>query len=39
MLQGVPEHTSEDATLKICLQEIDRCKKDNVMPYFLNMTR
>jgi len=39
MVQGVPEHTSEDATLKICLQEIDRCKEDNIMPYFLNMVR
>ena len=39
IMQGVPEHTAEDITLKTCLREIDRCKEDNIMPYFLNMTR
>ena len=37
--QGVPRETPEEDTLKTCLEEINRCREDNGMPYFLNMTR
>ncbi|KAK2172235.1 hypothetical protein NP493_979g00022 [Ridgeia piscesae] len=36
---GVPKDYSEEFTLRTCLGEIDRCREDNVMPFFLNMTR
>ena len=38
-LQGVPKDTTTEETLRTCLGEIDRCYADNIMPFFLNMTR
>ncbi|XP_048581022.1 TPR repeat-containing protein DDB_G0287407 isoform X2 [Nematostella vectensis] len=35
---GVPKDSSTEETVRICLEEIDRCYRDNVMPYFLNLT-
>ncbi|KAJ8026575.1 Telomerase protein component 1 [Holothuria leucospilota] len=36
---GVPKDTTTEETLRMCLGEIDRCYQDNVMPFFLNLTR
>ena len=38
-IQGVPKDTTSEETLRMCLGEIDRCYQDNVMPFFLNLTR
>ncbi|XP_013381732.1 TPR repeat-containing protein DDB_G0287407 isoform X2 [Lingula anatina] len=35
---GVPKNTSDELVLRTCLEEIDRCIKENNMPYFINMT-
>ena len=37
--QGIPKDTTTEMTLRMCLGEIDRCYNDNVMPFFLNLTR
>ncbi|XP_013383728.1 NACHT and WD repeat domain-containing protein 2 [Lingula anatina] len=34
---GVPKNTSNELVLRTCLEEIDRCVKENTMPYFINM--
>ena len=39
LLQGVPKDSNTEGTLRACLGEIDRCYQDNIMPFFLNMTR
>lgn len=42
VVQGIPDELSKDNyefTIKTCLHEIDRCYQDNIMPYFINMTR
>ncbi|XP_019618300.1 PREDICTED: telomerase protein component 1-like [Branchiostoma belcheri] len=35
---GIPKDTTTEFTLRTCLEEIDRCYEDNIMPFFLNMT-
>ncbi|XP_074657170.1 telomerase protein component 1-like [Tubulanus polymorphus] len=35
---GIPKFTSTAETIATCMEEIDRCKQDNVQPFFLNMT-
>jgi len=39
MLQGVPKDFTSEGTLRACLGEIDRCYTENIMPFFVNMTR
>eukprot|EP00794_Sanderia_malayensis_P003244 gene3244-3725_t len=34
---GVPKDTPSEETIKICLEELDRCYEDNVAPFFLNL--
>jgi len=38
-MQGVPKDFTSEGTLRACLGEIDRCYSENVMPFFVNMTR
>jgi len=38
-LQGVPKDFTSEGTLRACLGEIDRCYAENIMPFFVNMTR
>ncbi|XP_070560675.1 TPR repeat-containing protein DDB_G0287407-like [Ptychodera flava] len=35
---GVPKDSTDEETLRTCLEEIDRCYAENKFPYFLNMT-
>ncbi|CAH1785090.1 unnamed protein product [Owenia fusiformis] len=35
---GVPKDSTTETTLRTCLEEIDRCYQDNIMPFFVNMT-
>eukprot|EP00164_Ancoracysta_twista_P008120 GFYU01011654.1.p1 GENE.GFYU01011654.1~~GFYU01011654.1.p1 ORF type:complete len:1278 (+),score=400.29 GFYU01011654.1:54-3836(+) len=34
---GVPRDTTTDATVRIRLEEIERCREENEFPYFLNL--
>ncbi len=34
---GVPKDSSSEATLRACLGELDRCRRDNTHPFFLNL--
>lgn len=38
-MQGVPKDFTSEGTLRACLGEIDRCYNENIMPFFVNMTR
>jgi len=38
-MQGVPKDFTSEGTLRACLGEIDRCYSENIMPFFVNMTR
>jgi len=38
-MQGVPKDVTSEGTLRACLGEIDRCYAENIMPFFVNMTR
>ncbi|KAK2162086.1 hypothetical protein LSH36_104g03069 [Paralvinella palmiformis] len=35
---GVPRDTNSEETLVICMEEIKKCRQENIMPYFINLT-
>ncbi|XP_028414822.1 telomerase protein component 1-like isoform X3 [Dendronephthya gigantea] len=35
---GVPKDSTSEETIRICLEVLDRCHEENVLPYFLNLT-